>query len=71
MLGYKVSKEYCEIMMTHCGSNVSHWIGHIDCIQNRIDFAADMLRQVIVALKTVHNLGYSHADIKPENVCAR
>jgi serine/threonine protein kinase len=37
----------------------------------RINFAADMLRQTIMALKTLHSLGYSHGDLKPENVCVR
>jgi serine/threonine protein kinase len=30
-----------------------------------------MLRQGIAALKIIHGLGYSHGDLKPENVCAR
>jgi len=31
MLGYKFTKDCCEIMMTHGGSNLSQWISHIDC----------------------------------------
>ena len=30
-----------------------------------------MLRQIIMALKTLHTLHYSHGDLKPENICAR
>lgn len=37
----------------------------------RISFAADMLRQAIMALKTLHSQSYSHGDLKPENVCVR
>ena len=37
----------------------------------KINFAGDMLRQTIIALKTLHGLGYSHGDLKPENVCVR
>jgi serine/threonine protein kinase len=39
--------------------------------QKRCNFIAEMLRQIIMALKNLHNLGYSHGDLKPENVCAR
>lgn len=33
--------------------------------------AAEMLRQGIRAIKVLHDLGYSHGDLKPENICAR
>lgn len=71
LLGYKVSKDFCEILMNYNGSNLCQWIAHISDYQTRLDFAADLLRQGIIALKTVHALGYSHGDLKPENVCAR
>ena len=34
-------------------------------------FVLTMLKQLIPALKTLHNFGYSHGDLKLENVCAR
>ena len=71
MLGYKVNKQVGEIMMTHNGNCIDKWMGQLTSITQRINFAADMLRQLIVALKTLHELGYSHADLKPENICAR
>lgn len=71
MIGYKVGKDYCEIMMTHGGNNLEQWTAHIKQPERRVDFAADMLRQILSALKTLHSLGYSHGDIKPENICAR
>ena len=30
-----------------------------------------MLRQIIMALKTLHGIGYSHGDLKPANICVR
>ena len=30
-----------------------------------------MLNQIIPALQKLHNLGFSHSDIKPENICAK
>jgi len=36
-----------------------------------MNFAGDMLRQTLIALKTLHGLGYSHGDLKPENICVR
>jgi len=71
MLGYKVSKHYSEIMMTHGGNCLEQWMVHIKQVEQRIDFAADMLRQILPALKILHGLNYSHGDLKPENVCAR
>ena len=66
MLGYKVSKNYSEIMMTHGGNCLEQWMRFIRTPEQRIDFAADMLRQILVAMKTLHGLNYSHGDLKPE-----
>lgn len=30
-----------------------------------------MLRQIIPGLERLHSLGYSHGDLKLENICAR
>jgi tRNA A-37 threonylcarbamoyl transferase component Bud32 len=40
-------------------------------IEARTHFAADMLRDMIMSLKTLHSLGYSHGDIKGDNICCR
>ena len=71
LLGYKVCKNYSEIMMTHGGNCVEMWTQRIKDVRSRINFAADMLRQSIMALKVLHKNGYSHGDLKPENVCVR
>ena len=34
-------------------------------------FALAMVRQVTAGLETLHNFGYSHSDLKTENICAR
>ena len=34
-------------------------------------FTCEMLRQVVRALNKLHDLGFSHGDIKPENICAK
>jgi len=39
--------------------------------KSKIGFAVDMLREIIPALALLHNFGYSHGDLKPENICAR
>lgn len=31
----------------------------------------EMLRQILPAVSHLHRLGYSHGDLKPENICAR
>ncbi len=71
MLAYKVNKEYSEIMMTHGGNSLDKWLPNLRDIRHRIDFAADMLRQTIMALKTIHGIGYSHCDLKLQNICVR
>ena len=30
-----------------------------------------MLSQLLLGLKKLHDLGYSHGDLKPQNICAR
>lgn len=32
---------------------------------------AEMLRQIIPGLARLHKVGYSHGDLKLENICAR
>lgn len=71
MLAYKVNENLGEILMIHNGNCIEQWIGQLPSKVQKINFAADMLRDVILALKTLHELGYSHGDLKPENVCAR
>ena len=71
MLGYKVAKKYSEIMMTHGGNSLDKWFPNLKDRTERVHFAADMLRQIIMALKTLHGVGYSHGDMKPENLCVR
>ena len=34
-------------------------------------FALAMVQQVTQGLETLHNFGYSHSDLKTENICAR
>ena len=37
----------------------------------RVHFAAEMLRQTFMSLKALHDIGYSHGDLKPSNICVR
>lgn len=71
LLGYKVGRDVSEIMMTHGGDCLENWVAHMESPMERVDFAAEMLRQILSAFKTLHGLGYAHSDIKPENICAR
>jgi serine/threonine protein kinase len=71
MLGYKVTKDCSEILMTYGGNTLVQWRNFIEPPTRKFDFAADLLRQGIKALKTLHKVGYSHGDLKSENICAR
>lgn len=57
--------------MTHGGNSLTDWIKQIKDTEKRVNFASEFLRQSIKALQVLHSLGYSHGDLKPENICAR
>jgi serine/threonine protein kinase len=71
MLGYKSNKTVSEILMTHGGNELTPWIAKLTEMRWKVNFAAELLRQMIKALKVLHGIGYSHGDLKPENICAR
>ena len=56
--------------MTHAGVSINK-IGDDLSERDKMLFVFEMMRQVIPALKKVHNLGFSHGDIKHENICVR
>jgi len=60
-----------EILMTNGGCCLEFWMEKINSRRTRLNFAAEMLRQIIPALQRLHTLGYSHGDLKLENICAR
>ena len=65
-----MSRDVSEILMTNEGKIVEEWLPEISKAE-RLVFSIDMLRQVSYALKKLHDLGFSHGDLKPENICAR
>lgn len=71
MLGYKISKDYSEILMTHGGDNMETWMKRVSSQTTRMHMAAEMLRQGISAIKTLHEIGFVHGDMKPANICLR
>jgi len=71
MLGYKYSKDVGEILMTHGGNDLKTWLKANTNRTDRVHLAADFLRQIIIAVKTLHSFGCSHGDLKPENICVR
>ena len=72
MLSYTVQDETVgEILMTYGGPTLKYWMRRISTKQKRIDFIMTMLPQVIQGLRLLHRFGYSHGDLKGENICAR
>ena len=56
--------------MTYAGVSINK-IG-VDLLKrDKMLFAYEMMRQLIPALQKVHNMGFSHGDIKHENICVR
>ena len=71
LLGYKIGENFGEILMTNGGSSLENWQTTISSKTKKMTFVLTMLKQLIPALKTLHSFGYSHGDLKLENVCAR
>ena len=71
LLGYKIGNGVGEILMTNGGESLEGWLERIRSRKNRIGFMAEMLRQIIPGLKLIHEMGFSHGDLKLENICAR
>ena len=71
LLSYKLSLDGGEILMANAGSSIDQWYGMGLTKPHRVRFAHEMLRQIIPVLKRLHDMGLSHGDIKPENICAR
>ena len=57
--------------MMDAGNSLDKWQISRFSRPKAIQFVCQMLKQVIPALQKLHNLGFSHGDIKPENICAK
>jgi len=57
--------------MTNGGECLESWMERVKSRRNRLCFVADMLRQILPGLEKLHAQGYSHGDLKLENICAR
>ena len=71
LLGYKVAQGLGEIMMADAGKPLTYWKQRIDNKDNRMSFICEMIPQITNALHKLHGFGYSHGDLKPENICCR
>jgi len=71
LLAYRVSDGHGELMMTDAGKPISFFKQRIRSAEGKIDFMKAMIAQVAIALKKIHEFGYSHSDLKPENICCR
>ena len=57
--------------MTNGGECLEDWMERIKSRCSRLCFMAEMLRQILPGLARLHAQGYSHGDLKLENICAR
>ena len=73
LLCYKIGEGVGEILMTNGGLCLEKWMTKMKRASTdaRMDFMMTMLRQIIPGLSKMHQFGYSHGDLKPENICAR
>ena len=56
--------------MANAGISIDKWGKELSKSEKML-FVFEMLRQLIPALKKLHDLGFSHGDIKHENICVR
>ena len=70
LLSYKMKNESGEILMADAGKSLDNWGDLAYTKKQRMAFVVEMLNQLIPALKKLHDLGFSHGDIKHENICA-
>ena len=71
LLGYTVEEGLGEILLENAGKELNYWQVKLINKDKRMAFVCQMLPQIIEALKTIHDFGYSHGDLKLENICAR
>ena len=71
LLSYKLSLDGGELLMNDAGKSLDKWYRMGFSRAHRMKFTCEMLRQVVRALNKLHDLGFSHGDIKPENICAK
>ena len=57
--------------MTNGGPSLHKWETMIKDKDARMRFMIMMLKQIIPGLERIHSFGYSHADLKTLNICAR
>ena len=69
-MSYKIKQDSGEILMAHAGESLDNWSDPKYTKKQRMAFVVEMLNQLIPALKTLHDVGFSHGDIKHENICA-
>ena len=70
LLSYKLKQEGGEILMADAGVSIDRMKKDL-CKKDKMLFVYEMLRQLVPALQKVHDLGFSHGDIKHENICVR
>ena len=57
--------------MTNGGPALDYWQSQITDKSKRVKFVVSMVSQLMHGLKQLHSFGYSHGDLKIQNICAR
>lgn len=58
--------------MEHRGESLKNYMRNkVFSDQEAYVFAFDMGIQILQALKVIHQAGYVHGDMKPDNICVR
>jgi serine/threonine protein kinase len=73
ILGFAYTQSLCEIKMLHCGPNVEKFLRSVYfekmTLFHRVCCCFDMVRQLLRPLQRLNRMGYTHGDLKPENIC--
>ena len=70
LLGFDVRNNTSEILMAYAGQTVDQWQQQLVRWEDRLCFASTMICQMVKTLEKLHSLGFTHCDIKGDNICA-
>ena len=71
-ISLKFTDKVAEVKMEHRGQSLMQFMRNHNLSQAELYvFAFEMGIQLLQALKVIHQAGYVHSDMKPDNICVR
>ena len=70
LLGFHFKNDCSEILMANAGQTVEVWQEQLSEWEEKLCFVSAMVSQLVKTLEKLHSLGFTHCDIKGDNICA-